>query len=649
MDKNVGSVNLDELRAAREALDKERGIETDPNMYNGYDPDRHKEEREQENLAGLEESASDVYAEQNNDDVIVSNDNDSEDSLLNAFDDADDILNSDKLEEDEDFNDISLDDVDESILLEGYNLTDDTDKSSSKNTSNPNDLSLNDLESLASEKDFSVYDNFADFEINSAIEQEEAEESTFAQDYKEENLEETIESEAEAEIDDFLSQLNTMISGEELEEDSVVEETENEEEKPEEIAEDGLESLLNDFEPMTAEEVVAEPEKEVELNEEVDKVEDDSTFANAQDFMQEPEVIQPIKAEETTEDNKVSFDEFSQIQKIIEDEIIMKEADLNVDAEETETDDIKPASVRNNAQTNIDSFDAPISRVRDVYTHEEDKARVFANIKPYKFTDVMSTEEFNETDNLTYVLGKDEKEKFVYSNIKDSCGTFIFGRNEDAIFSKFSSILLSLLLKNSPRDVKFMICDAMFNTDYNVYNKSSHMFLNRIAKNNREIVDSLIEITKELEARYNDLVYAGVKSIGLYNAQAESNNSPKMPYIVMFINNYSKIMQFLDASKINVCLHNILKFGRLVGIYVIMSSEAEIDREEINYNLPTRICFKAKDVDESVNVLGSDGAEQLTDEQDFLYSSIYDEDIKHLKNADISRAEVNFIIDSLEK
>ena len=51
MDKNVSSVNLDELKAARESLDRERGIETDPNMYNDYDPEKHKAEREQERLA----------------------------------------------------------------------------------------------------------------------------------------------------------------------------------------------------------------------------------------------------------------------------------------------------------------------------------------------------------------------------------------------------------------------------------------------------------------------------------------------------------------------------------------------------------------------------------------------------------------------
>ena len=65
MGKNVGSVNLDELKAAREALDRERGIESDPNMYNNYDPEGHKAKREQEELARKQKDASDFSADEN--------------------------------------------------------------------------------------------------------------------------------------------------------------------------------------------------------------------------------------------------------------------------------------------------------------------------------------------------------------------------------------------------------------------------------------------------------------------------------------------------------------------------------------------------------------------------------------------------------
>ena len=144
------------------------------------------------------------------------------------------------------------------------------------------------------------------------------------------------------------------------------------------------------------------------------------------------------------------------------------------------------------------------------------------------------------------------------------------------------------------------------------------------------------------------MVYSGVKNISAYNLQAEERNVDQMPYIVLFINNYVKMMQFLDSDRINTCLHNILKFGRLVGIYVMLASTSDIDRNDINFNLPTRISFKTDDEHQSISAIGRPGAEMLKDSQDFLYSTIYDEELKHLKVPAITRKEIDLIIENLE-
>lgn len=188
----------------------------------------------------------------------------------------------------------------------------------------------------------------------------------------------------------------------------------------------------------------------------------------------------------------------------------------------------------------------------------------------------------------------------------------------------------------------------MFDSEFDVFNNSSYMYFNRVAKNNREIVDSLVELSKEIETRYNNLVYAGVKSISAYNLSAEERGNPPMPYLVLFLNNYAKMTQFLDSDRINICLHNILKFGRIVGVYAIVASTAEIERNDINLNLPTRVCYKADSEEYSISAIGRKGAELLDDEKDFLYSTVFDEEIKHLKVANLSRKEIELIIENLE-
>ena len=95
-------------------------------------------------------------------------------------------------------------------------------------------------------------------------------------------------------------------------------------------------------------------------------------------------------------------------------------------------------------------------------------------------------------------------------------------------------------------------------------------------------------------------------------------------------------------------LYNILKFGRLVGVYAVVATTADIDKNEINYNLPTRICYRTEDEYDSVASIGSGGAEKLRDEQDFLYSTVFDDEVKHLKCATLSLQEIEVIIENLE-
>ena len=73
MDKNVGSVDLDELRKAREELDKERGVETDPNMYDDYNPNRSTS-LENSNSSEVGDLESNSYENTTNNSENLSND-----------------------------------------------------------------------------------------------------------------------------------------------------------------------------------------------------------------------------------------------------------------------------------------------------------------------------------------------------------------------------------------------------------------------------------------------------------------------------------------------------------------------------------------------------------------------------------------------
>jgi len=224
----------------------------------------------------------------------------------------------------------------------------------------------------------------------------------------------------------------------------------------------------------------------------------------------------------------------------------------------------------------------------------------------------------------------------------------VFGKQTDQVHDLVHSILLSLVVKNAINEVNFVICDSKADSKFEIYNKSSYMYFNKLAKTNKEILDTLIEVTKELEARYELLASVGVKSIEQYNTIAKNDNMKPLPYVVTVFNNYSKAIQLSESDRINACLTQILKFGRIVGLYLIIVANAPINSEEINYNLPTRISFKSDDKSRSFATLGFAGAEHLPQGGDFLCATVEVEGMMHLKVANISRPEIEVLIENIE-
>lgn len=274
---------------------------------------------------------------------------------------------------------------------------------------------------------------------------------------------------------------------------------------------------------------------------------------------------------------------------------------------------------------------------------------LYSDIEPYEYVDVIAQDEFKNSDKLSYILGKSEDGKLHFGHLRDFYNIAIFGRESNSVVSLIHSVILSLVLKNSVSEVNFVICDSKADSKFEVYNKSTYMYFNRIAKTNKEILDTLIEMTKELEERYKILAMTGVKTIEQYNIIAKNDNLKPLPYIVTVFNNYSKSIQLTESDKINTCLYQLLKLGRTVGMYEIVVANTTIKSEEINYNLPTRIAFLTDDEDTSLRTLGEVGAEQLPSSNDFLFSSLEKDSVVHLRVPNLTKKEVELLIDNINE
>ncbi len=412
-----------------------------------------------------------------------------------------------------------------------------------------------------------------------------------------------------------------------------------------------IENMLSD-EPDESEELVAEADEEI-VNEESSEDFEVKNEINVDNSFESTISIEPEETKNIISDEyETSKEDEKQLNEVIlsnEDKQIDNiEENIEVSSEKSQDEEyFNDEQNENDFENQI--FSNEVEPAQSSKIEAENDVTPYDKIKDFKFIDVLESDEFKNSEKLSYFFGKDEENRLMFMNIRDMFNTAIFGLDERTVFSQISSMLLSLSLKNTVDDVNFVICDSKLESDFDIFNKSSFMFFNRVAKTNREILDTLTELENELEQRYNTLVEVDAKNIEHYNKFARDAEISPMPYIVIVFNNYTRSAGLALGEQINLSLANILKLGRLVGIYAVVSAYETIEKSSVNLNLSGRLAFKANSEDNSNFQVGTIDATRLVDENDFVYTSVSGDETFHLKTAKLSPSEANVIIENLEK
>ena len=701
MDTNVQKVDLDEIRRAREALNKELGITTPQTDYNkkkkevveetpNFDNEENSSDYENQTDDSEESSMSSEELEELQGLLNLGDDFDHLDNLSNNYEDDDNMMN-----DEDDFSDYDYED---------YEDEDDI--------------------------DFSVYDNFAPFEVNKEIKSSKpaikkvvktpvapiVSEPENSNDYEDEDYNEELEnfvdnslnSEEEQEqepekfkpksLEEALTNINSIEDLLNMDLDSI--ELEEEDESDDEVDEkldslvdedvDDYDDLLSNFDDddeffnalnklsnqvdendntnnAVTNYVESASDANNNINENVVNVE--STPAQSVESI-------PVQSSATQKINPApaktvakpvtpaqSLSEKAPVTPVVE--TYNTPVDLgepksfNVDRADAKpktpvAPEIKTVAEKTNVATDNKQKEAHIVFIeKDVKTEEkvEEKPKIeyLKQIDDYNFIDIIKSNEFMECDELTCIYGVDENKNVVCHNFKDFYNTVIFSDNDNEVFKLFSSIMMSLSLKNSNYLIKYVICDAKNGSKFDVYNDLSYMFFSRVAKANSEIIDSLNEIVNEIDKRYENLAKANVKSIEDFNIVMKKANIVPMSHIMLFFNNYTRAIHFDDNGEINSKLHYILKYGRLVGVYVNLVSADENLEDKINYNLQTRFSFKADSKETSVARIGAENAERIGFDNEFVCKTLFSDKVVHLKVPTITQREVELLVKNIEK
>jgi S-DNA-T family DNA segregation ATPase FtsK/SpoIIIE len=228
-----------------------------------------------------------------------------------------------------------------------------------------------------------------------------------------------------------------------------------------------------------------------------------------------------------------------------------------------------------------------------------------------------------------------------------------------------NTILMSLLYKLHPSEVKFVIIDPK-KIELALYSRLKHHFLATTPDVQQDIITSpqnavsvLKSVELEMEKRYDRLAAAGVRNIQDYNdriASGRLKNSEtvqhrKMPYIIIVIDELADLMM-TAAREVEDPIARLAQLARAVGIHLVVATQrpsVDVITGVIKANFPARIAYQVSSKVDSRTILDMNGAEQLLGSGDMLYLPAGSSKPIRLQNAFISSDEVEGVVQYIAK
>lgn len=221
---------------------------------------------------------------------------------------------------------------------------------------------------------------------------------------------------------------------------------------------------------------------------------------------------------------------------------------------------------------------------------------------------------------LTLILGKDIVGKPFITDLKKLPHLLIAGTTGSGKSVGINAMILSLLYKNSPDDLRLMMIDPKM-LEFSIYNDIPHLLTPVITKPKEAIV-ALNNMVYEMERRYRLMSETKTKNIENYNEKATKEKLEKLPYIVVIIDELADLMM-TSGKDVEHSIARLAQMARASGIHLIVATQrpsVDVVTGLIKANLPSRISYKVGQKIDSKIILDSMGAESLLGRGDMLFT-----------------------------
>jgi len=268
------------------------------------------------------------------------------------------------------------------------------------------------------------------------------------------------------------------------------------------------------------------------------------------------------------------------------------------------------------------------------------------NVSPVLIRDVLESRSFvSHKSTVAFTVGRDIANHDIVGDISKLPHVLIAGTTGSGKSVCTNSLIISLLYKSTPEEVRFIMVDPKM-VELAPYNGIPHLLI-PVVTDPKKAAGALQWAVYEMMKRYKSFSEVGVKKLEEYNALAEkSEDMKKMATVVVVIDELADLM-LVAAKEVEESICRVAQMGRAAGIHLVIATQrpsADVITGLMKANIPSRIAFAVASSLESRIILDNPGAEKLVGRGDMLYAPLGEGKPRRVQGCFISPEEIERVV-----
>lgn len=262
--------------------------------------------------------------------------------------------------------------------------------------------------------------------------------------------------------------------------------------------------------------------------------------------------------------------------------------------------------------------------------------------------EIVASEEFRSSKSkISVALGRDISGQATVIDLAKMPHLLIAGATGSGKSICINSILMSLLFRSSPNEVKLLLVDPKV-VELNVYNGIPHLLI-PVVTNPEKAAGALSWAVSEMLNRYKLFAEKGVRDFSGYN-KTLPDGEKKLPQIVVVIDELADLMM-VSPTEVEDAICRLAQMARAAGMHLVIATQrpsADVITGIIKANIPSRIAFAVSSQIDSRIILDGSGAEKLIGKGDMLYDPLGAAKPLRVQGSYVSDKEVESVIDFIK-